>query len=171
MGREFLRRLAHSSVRRRRRCGVVGGRKRPAPLLGAPPGNRSEAAAPRDPARFAVRHFVCRQEVPTSAGAGTDFHKPNAMRAGRPDAARQSPRGVRRAVLSAHQQDSRRGVNLRRLPRPSERRGRIRPTRLPLGLRSSSLSDRSGARRSPPRGARRAQTPSRASGPAHAPRL
>jgi len=37
-------------------------------------------------------------------------------------AARQSPRGVRPAVLSAHRRDSGRGVKLRCLPRPSEHR-------------------------------------------------
>jgi hypothetical protein len=64
------------------------------------------------------------------------------MRAGRPDAARQSPRGVRPAVLSAHQRDSGRGVNLRCLPRPSEHRPRPgvcgSPPRKQFGLLVSS---------------------------------
>jgi len=85
-------------------------------------GHRSEAAAPRDPARLrCATSLVGRKDIPLQGVAPT-FTVPNAMRAGRPDTARQSPRGVRPAVLSAHQRDSRRGVNLRSLPRPSDYR-------------------------------------------------
>ena len=85
-------------------------------------GNRSRAAAPRDPARLrCATSLVGRKDIPLQGVAPT-FTVPNAMRAGRPDTARQSQRGVRPAVLSAHQRDSRRGVNLRSLPRPSDYR-------------------------------------------------
>jgi hypothetical protein len=91
-------------------------------MLGGTAGNRPGAAAPRDPARLRCATFVCRQEGPTPTGVTLTFRERKAMRAWRPDAARQSPHSVRPAVLCAHQRDSGCGVNLRCLHRPSERR-------------------------------------------------
>jgi hypothetical protein len=43
--------------------------------FGAPLGDRSRAAAPRDPARWRCATFVCRQEGPTPTGVTLTFHR------------------------------------------------------------------------------------------------
>jgi hypothetical protein len=102
-------------------------------LRSAPPGMGRRLRPPAtQPVCGAPPSFVGRKDLPLQ-GVALIFTERNAIRAGRPDAARQSPGGVRPAVLSAHQRDSGRSVNLRCLPRPSEHLRRIRVCGGPAG--------------------------------------
>ena len=76
-------------------------------IAGRTAGDESGAAAPRDPARLRCATFVCRQKELAPPEATPTFHGANSVQAGRPDASRQSPCGIRRAVLSARARRSR----------------------------------------------------------------